>query len=356
MSLSEVQARTQAIEARLRSLAGAPTQAGGTLGTAITGTTTPGSAPSFASELRSATPAAGTTATPAGPSGAAGPTTRWSHPRASAAATGERAVALASQHLGTPYAWGGESPGGFDCSGLVQWTYAQLGVDLPRVSTDQARAGREVSAAEARPGDLVFFERGAVDHIGIYAGAGTWVVAPKTGDVVKVAPVDLSKATTIRRVLPEGGVTASRSSSPATGASWAAGLPASGRRFADDIATAATETGVDPRLLSAVAWSESGFDPSARSSAGAQGLMQLMPRTAQGLGVDPLDPAQALRGGGRYLAQQLSAFGGSVELALAAYNAGPTAVRKHGGIPPYDETRRYVTTVLDRYRSLGGAA
>ncbi len=84
--------------------------------------------------------------------------------------------------------------------------------------------------------------------------------------------------------------------------------------------------------------------------------MQIMPRTAAGLGVDPLDPQQALRGGATYLAQQLRAFGGREDLALAAYNAGPGAVRKHGGIPPYAETRAYVKTVLDRFAQLGGSA
>ncbi len=75
----------------------------------------------------------------------------------------------------------------------MQWAYGQVGVELPRVSTQQAKAGREVSAADARPGDLVFFERGAVDHIGMYAGDGKWVVAPKTGDVVKLQDVDLTQ-------------------------------------------------------------------------------------------------------------------------------------------------------------------
>ena len=361
MSLAEVQARTAELQARLRALSTPAGPAGGVVGRPVApaaGVAVPdAAAPSFGAALAEAA----RDAAPARPS--AGLVAA----RRTAAPTGEQVVALASRHLGTPYAWGGESPGGFDCSGLVQWAYAQVGVDLPRVSTDQARAGREVSPAEARPGDLVFFERGRVDHIGLYAGDGRWVVAPKTGDVVKVEAVDLERATTIRRVLPERLDGALRSAASPSAASpsaaspsaaapdgWAAGLPPAGRRFADDITAAARDAGVDPRLLAAVAWSESGFDPSARSSAGAQGLVQLMPRTAASLGVDPLDPSQALAGGARYLAQQLSAFSGSPELALAAYNAGPTAVRRHGGVPPYAETQRYVTTVLDRYRDLGG--
>ena len=114
------------------------------------------------------------------------------------------AVDVAQQYLGVPYVWGGESPAGFDCSGLVQYVYGQLGVDLPRTAADQARVGQPVaSLADARPGDLLAFHD-PVDHIGIYAGNGLMVVAPKTGDVVKVQSV-YDEPTAIRRVLPAGG-------------------------------------------------------------------------------------------------------------------------------------------------------
>jgi soluble lytic murein transglycosylase-like protein len=141
-----------------------------------------------------------------------------------------------------------------------------------------------------------------------------------------------------------------------TPGAWAAALPPQGQALAPAIARAAAAEGIDPALLSAVAWTESGFRPQAVSGAGAQGLMQIMPATARGLGVDPLDPQQALLGGARYLRQQLDAFGGRADLALAAYNAGPTAVRRAGGIPDYPETQAYVGRVLDRYRQLGGPA
>ena len=364
MSLAEVQSRTAELDARLRQLHGSRAVAG--LPAAIGGTGTAGTGSASTAASGSSAPAAPTDgfasrlAAALGPATPAGSTSRTRGAQAPAAGTrgavtGEQVVAMAKKHLGTPYEWGGESPGGFDCSGLIQWTYDQFGVDLPRVSTDQARAGRAVRPEDARPGDLVFFERGRVDHIGLYAGGGKWVVAPKTGDVVKVQDVDLRAATTIRRVLPEPA--ARTQGSPATAAAQALpGLPAAGRRYADDIVAAGRREGVDPRLLAAVAWSESGFQAGARSPAGAVGLMQLMPRTAAGLGVDPTDPQQALRGGARYLAQQLKAFGGREDLALAAYNAGPGAVRKHGGIPPYAETQAYVRTVLSRYSSLGGSA
>jgi soluble lytic murein transglycosylase-like protein len=108
--------------------------------------------------------------------------------------------------------------------------------------------------------------------------------------------------------------------------------------------------GVDPSLIEAIIAKESGFDPNAKSIAGAKGLMQLMPATAATLGVaDAYDMAQNVSAGTRYLRSLLDRFG-SVELSIAAYNAGPDAVRKYGGIPPYRETRNYVRSVLAAYR------
>ncbi len=98
---------------------------------------------------------------------------------------GARAVALAMRELGTPYVWGGESPSGFDCSGLVQWVYARLGVHLPRVAADQYRSGRHVPRSQLRPGDLVFFD--GLGHVGIYAGGGRFVHSPHTGETVRVS-------------------------------------------------------------------------------------------------------------------------------------------------------------------------
>lgn len=124
-----------------------------------------------------------------------------SAPGPGSVSAGQRAVAIAKQQLGKPYVWGAESPSvGFDCSGLVQHTFEQLGIKLPRVSRDQARAGRAVgSLADARPGDLIAFGS-PVDHIGIYAGNNKMVVAPQTGDVVKVQEI-YRTPTAIRRVI-----------------------------------------------------------------------------------------------------------------------------------------------------------
>lgn len=112
------------------------------------------------------------------------------------------------------------------------------------------------------------------------------------------------------------------------------------------IESAAGQTGLSGDLISAVIAAESAYRPDAVSPAGAQGLMQLMPGTARSLGVqNPFDPLQNVMGGSRYLQQQLQRFG-SVEKALAAYNAGPGAVERYGGIPPYPETQNYVRRVM----------
>jgi hypothetical protein len=143
-----------------------------------------------------------------------------------------------------------------------------------------------------------------------------------------------------------------------------AGVGAPGARPADlpgwvpaayrgPVATAAVRHGLPPLLLAALLRSESGFDPRAVSPAGARGIAQFMPATARGIGLrDPFDPAQAIPAAARLLSGHVRAFG-SVPLALAAYNAGPGAVRRHGGIPPYPETQAYVARVL---ALAGGAA
>jgi soluble lytic murein transglycosylase-like protein len=123
--------------------------------------------------------------------------------------------------------------------------------------------------------------------------------------------------------------------------------------FKSQIDAAGARYGVDPGLVQAVVEQESNYDAQATSAAGAQGLMQLMPSTAAGLGVtNPYDPAQAIDGGTRYLKSQLDRFGGDPKLALAAYNAGPGAVAQYGGVPPYGETQNYVQQVLDRYERI----
>ena len=108
--------------------------------------------------------------------------------------------------------------------------------------------------------------------------------------------------------------------------------------------------GVDSSLAAGVIHAESRFNSNAQSHRGAVGLMQLMPDTAAGLGVDPYDEQQNVEGGAKYLREMLDTFGGDVRKAVAAYNAGPAAVKAYGGVPPYPETQEYVDRVLDMYK------
>jgi len=285
--------------------------------------------PSSSAQWASAAAAAGLTGT----SSATGAGTAVS-------GSGSAVVQAAQRYLGVPYTWGGtDASTGFDCSGLVQQVYADLGVSLPRTSSQQATTGRAVaSLAEAQPGDLVFFDnsssRAGIDHVGIYVGGGKMIAAPQEGDVVKVQSVGTPSL--IRRVLPDAAASAA---STTTASGSLAGVP-----YANLFQQAGARYGVSSALLAAVAKTESGFDSAAVSSTGAQGLMQFMPATARSLGVDPSDPASAIDGAARYLKGLTQQFG-STELALAAYNAGPGTVARYGGIPPYAETQSYVQKV-----------
>lgn len=126
------------------------------------------------------------------------------------------------------------------------------------------------------------------------------------------------------------------------------------RQFSGDVRTLvrhyARQYGLEESLVYAVIRAESNFDPNAVSTAGARGLMQLMPGTAEDMGLsDPYDPAQNIAGGTQYLSKLLRIFGNNLDLALAAYNAGPEVVKAHKGIPPYKETQQYVRTVRRFY-------
>jgi TP901 family phage tail tape measure protein len=132
--------------------------------------------------------------------------------------------------------------------------------------------------------------------------------------------------------------------------------PAYSGQYADYINQAASKYGVDPNLIAAIIKNESGFNAKAHSSAGAMGLMQLMPGTAKSLGVtNAYDPFQNIMGGTKYIADQIKAFGGNIEKALAAYNAGAGNVRKYNGVPPFKETQNYVKKVLESFNKLSSS-
>lgn len=285
------------------------------------------------------------------------------------AAPGQAVVAEAAKYLGVPYLWGGTDPDkGLDCSGLIQLAYREAGVEMPKWSRNQATMGVPVgSIDEALPGDILTFGR-PVTHVALYVGDGKMLHAPKRGEVVKIEAIDRPIGAIRRIVTPAG---ASTTGTPATGTpagagldpaaptatapapdsppppSWQAG-PAE-QRYQALFTDAGRRWNVDPRLLAAIAQAESGFNPDAKSPAGAQGLMQFMPATAAEMGVDPWDPASAIDGAARYLRTSLDRFG-STELAVASYNAGRGAVARYGGVPPYRETRAYVAKVLDAWK------
>jgi soluble lytic murein transglycosylase-like protein len=172
------------------------------------------------------------------------------------------------------------------------------------------------------------------------AGLVVSFAAPASAQVIEIGPAGISTINGPAIMTPEGLAPIRPAPAPTKkSARHAAAAPL--------FVTAGGEVELSPRLLEAVAYVESRFNQQAVSKAGALGVMQLMPGTAAELGVDPHNPEGNIRGGAGYLRRMVTLFGNNLELALAAYNAGPAAVQRYGGVPPYAETRAYVDAVMD---------
>jgi len=212
-------------------------------------------------------------------------------------------------------------------------------------SASQVAAGMPASALSSASAAQGSAPASATGFASALQAATTAASSPE-GDAVGVAEPS--------GVLGSSGVPAYQGVGAGTDVAYATGLqggPVSGEgegaSYEALVDQAAARNGLDPAVLHGLIQQESGFDPTATSSAGAAGLTQLMPGTASSLGVaNPLDAAESIEGGARYLSEMMSRFGGNTADALAAYNAGPGAVQQYGGVPPYAETEGYVSKVL----------
>jgi soluble lytic murein transglycosylase-like protein len=179
------------------------------------------------------------------------------------------------------------------------------------------------------------------DVLELDAGGARWVAGPLVGQSASGEPA-ADAAPAEQGVAPGLAIPAFAIADPAQ---HARGIPP---RYAAKIAELSARFDLSPSLLEALVWQESRWNENARSPVGAQGLAQLMPGTARYLGVNPHDPFANLEGGARYLREQLDRFGGDLEKALAAYNAGPGRVQRAGGVPNIRETKQYVAAIMGR--------
>ncbi|WP_406543545.1 NlpC/P60 family protein [Clostridium ljungdahlii] len=225
---------------------------------------------------------------------------------------GEEVAQLAEQYQGVPYVRGGADPSGFDCSGLVQYVYSQLGISLPRTSEEQFTVGTPVDKDNLQPGDLVFFEGSSPGHVAIYTGGGDIVAATHSGSDVKVESLDdVANAdgySGARRIVSGG--SSSESSVP------------SEMTYKEIVDAAGSKYGVDPNLIAAVIEQESSWEADQKTG-GAVGLMQLEPETAESMGLprdQRTDPLKNVMAGTQYLAGLINKYG--EEKGVTLYNTG----------------------------------
>ncbi|MFF2834243.1 transglycosylase SLT domain-containing protein, partial [Cellulosimicrobium cellulans] len=245
-----------------------------------------------------------------------------------------------------------------DCSQFVQEMFKEfLNIKLPRTAAEQAKQGTEVKKiSDLQPGDLVFFNtvKGKPNsHTGIYTGNGNFVQMGKSGlkEQNIYNPYWYTKYNTARRVSPSS---SSSYNQPTTSSKSYTG------KYANAVTKYSSDYGIDPNLIAAIIQQESTFNPNAGSKAGAKGLMQLMPKTAESLGVkDRSNPSENIAGGTKYFAEMLKRFNGDVEVALMAYNAGPTRIQKWidsgKSIALPTETIDYVPKVMGHYQQFTGS-
>jgi soluble lytic murein transglycosylase-like protein len=251
----------------------------------------------------------------------------------STGAVGAAAAAERMQQLQTLIAQVEQGPAGFAAALDAAQTSSSTAQSTSAAAGEPPTSGALATAAASTPS-------------GLYQTAAT-----TTGSYPGIAQGTTSSA--IADQSPSLENAAMTTTSPAS----ATATDGAGSAYVPLIEQAAARNGVDPALLYGLIEQESGFDPSATSSAGALGLTQLMPGTASSLGVsEPLNPAQSIEGGARYLGQMLRQFSGNTADALAAYNAGPGAVQQYGGVPPYSETQQYVSKVLANAAAYGSSS
>jgi cell wall-associated NlpC family hydrolase len=264
---------------------------------------------------------------------------------------GGAVVAAALAQLGWPYVWGGESraEGGFDCSGLIDYAFAAAGMPVGRLTAAglQQLARPLAAGTRIQAGDLVFVGLPA-HHVGLVVAPGLAVEAPHRGALVRVEPLSAGGWTGAGRLV-SGGTPAHKEGEGRLSVPAYAPEPL---RLV--IAQAARAEQLPPALLAAQLEAESGFDASAVSPAGAQGIAQFMPATWAGdwnheRERSPFDPAAAIAAQARLMHVLLERAGGDIASALAAYNAGPGVL---GGAWPH-ETRAYVARILRRFGGPG---